>query len=57
MHNRVNLMKQSQRLGRRLAIAPENSLAKKTLEDILNRGRIVVETESPLDKKAASLLR
>ena len=34
-----------------LAIAPENRLAKKTLEDILNRGRIVVETESPLDKK------
>lgn len=34
-----------------LAIDPENSLAKKTLEDILNRGRIVVETESPLDKK------
>ncbi len=34
-----------------LAIDPENSLAKKTLEDTLNRGRIVVETESPLDKK------
>ncbi|MBI5181109.1 MAG: tetratricopeptide repeat protein [Nitrospirae bacterium] len=34
-----------------LAIDPESSLAKKTLEDILNRGRIVVETESPLDKK------
>lgn len=35
-----------------LAIDPESSLAKKTLEDILNRGRIVVETESPLAKKA-----
>ncbi len=34
-----------------LAIDPENTLAKRTLQDILNRGRIVVETESPLDKK------
>ncbi len=34
-----------------LAIDPENILAKKNLEDILNRGKIVVETESPLDKK------
>ncbi|MBI5182115.1 MAG: tetratricopeptide repeat protein, partial [Nitrospirae bacterium] len=34
-----------------LAIDPENTLTKRTLQDILNRGRIVVETESPLDKK------